>query len=207
MVAVMAGRRGAGTRSAPAARHGQAEDCQAVPAHVDRNADRDRDLVTAADGVVPRCGLVRATMTAGDGGTAPAAGRGRSEPGRAVTADVHRSADRHRDLIPPSTELFPAVVSFEPPWPPMAAAPPRQPPKASPSRASALPQTSSGIDTGTLIWLPPRMLLLPLVVLPPVPARATAEPDAVRATVRAATLAVRLSELEVIISVLFSRGL
>src|SRR5579859_1422442 len=107
MVAVMAGRRGAGTRSALAARHGQAEDCQAVPAHVDRNADRDRDLVTAADGVVPRCGLVRATMTAGDGGTAPAAGRGRSEPGRAVTADVHRSADRHRDLIAAEYRVVP----------------------------------------------------------------------------------------------------
>jgi len=97
--------------------------------------------------------------------------------------------------LPPPIELSPEVADHPPPEPPSTEAPPWQPPKASPRMASAFPQTFTGIDTGTLIWLPPRMLLLPLVV----PAMATAEPDAAKATVSTATLAVRLSERDVII--------
>ncbi len=43
---------------------------------------------------------------------------------------------------------------------------PAQPAKASPSTATALPQTFTGISTGTRTWLPPRMDSLPEVCGP-----------------------------------------
>jgi hypothetical protein len=44
--------------------------------------------------------------------------------------------------------------------------PPWQPASAPPSTAAALPHTFTGMETGTEIWLPPRMEWLPEVVEP-----------------------------------------
>ena len=61
------------------------------------------------------------------------------------------------------------VVALVPGLPTLA--PPRHPAAASPSTATALPQTLIGAVIGAITWLPPSTEPLPEVVLPPAPDR------------------------------------
>src|SRR5690606_36933373 len=75
--------------------------------------------------------------------------------------------------LPPRMLLRPEVMFFPASLLPLflTFAPPTHPEVASPTTATELPHTFTGASSGTLSWLPPRMLLSPLVrlLLEPLP--------------------------------------
>src|SRR3981081_1633672 len=100
--------------------------------------------------------------------------------------------------LPPPTEPLP-LVDQRSLWlgTPLTAAPPSHPAAERPRRLTALPQTSTGMLIGALIWLPPPIQPSPLV--DQVPAMAIPVPGSANAALNIATLAAPVAHGDIFI--------